>query len=82
MDKTKNRFVILCHGAFNYVKNKTGNMLIRYRTEEVVGVIDNTKVGETAHSELGYGGNIPVVESFGLGEISSQLRTVKGTTGL
>ncbi|MBT5440971.1 MAG: DUF1611 domain-containing protein, partial [Candidatus Marinimicrobia bacterium] len=64
MDKTKNRFVILCHGAFNYVKNKTGNMLIRYRTEEVVGVIDNTKVGETAHSELGYGGNIPVVESF------------------
>jgi uncharacterized NAD-dependent epimerase/dehydratase family protein len=64
MVKDKNKFVILCHGAFNYVKNKTGNMLIRYRTDEVVGIIDNTKVGETAQSELGYGGDIPVVESF------------------
>ncbi len=64
MFKTKKKFVILCHGAFNYVKNKTGNMLIRYRQDEVVGIIDNTKVGETAHSELGYGGDIPVVENF------------------
>ena len=64
MVKSKNRFVILCHDAFNYVKNKTGNMLIRYRTEEVVGIIDKTKIGKTAYSELGYGGNIPVVENF------------------
>lgn len=64
MSKPKNKFIILCHGAFNYVKNKTGNMLIRYRSDEVVGIIDNTKVGETAQTELGYGGDIPVVENF------------------
>ena len=64
MSKSKNKFIILCHGAFNYVKNKTGNMLIRYRPDEVLGIIDNTKVGETAQTELGYGGDIPVVRNF------------------
>ncbi len=39
-------------------------MLIRYRTNEVVAVIDKTKAGKTAESELGYGGDIPVVENF------------------
>ena len=64
INSSENKFIILCHGAFNYVKNKTGNMLIRYRSDEVVGIIDNTKVGETAQTELGYGGDIPVVENF------------------
>ena len=45
MQNQKKRFVILCHGAFNYIKNKTGNMLIRYRPDEVVAVIDREKVG-------------------------------------
>ncbi|GIR23429.1 hypothetical protein CM15mP37_09340 [bacterium] len=35
------KIVILCHGAFNYIKNKTGNMLIRYRESDVVAVIDH-----------------------------------------
>jgi len=64
MVKSKKKFVVLCHGAFNYIKNKTGNMLIRYRPDEVVAIIDNMKVGETSQSELGYGGDIPVVENF------------------
>ena len=60
----KKKIVILSHGAFNYIKNKTGNMLIRYRTEEVVAVLDRTKSGITAYDELGYGEDIPVLDNF------------------
>ena len=60
----KKKIVILSHGAFNYIKNKTGNMLIRYRTDEVIALLDRTKSGMTASDELGYGGNIPVLDNF------------------
>ena len=43
MNNTEKRIVILCHRAFNYIYNKTGNMLIRYRPEDVVAVIDREK---------------------------------------
>ncbi len=39
-------------------------MLIRYRSDEVLAVIDKTKSGSTSQDELGYGGDIPVVDSF------------------
>lgn len=58
------RFVILAPGAFDYIKNKTGNMLIRYREKEVTAVIDPQKTGKTAGEILGYGGSIPVIGSF------------------
>ena len=64
MSQSKKKIVVLCHGAFNYIKNKTGNMLIRYRTDEVVAILDNTKVGITSEHELGYGGDIPVLDNF------------------
>ena len=64
MNNNNKRIAILCHDAFNYILNKTGNMLIRYRTDEVVAIIDKSKAGKTAESELGYGGDIPVVENF------------------
>ncbi len=64
MSGNSKKFAILSHDAFNYILNKTGNMLIRYRTDEVVAVIDRSKTGKTAKSELGYGGDIPVVDSF------------------
>lgn len=57
------RYAILAINAFDYILNKTGNMLIRYRPEEVMGVIDPAKSGLTAEAVLGYGGNIPVVSS-------------------
>ena len=60
----KKKIVILSHGAFNYIENKTGNMLIRYRTDEVIALLDRTKSGMTANDELGYGGNIPVLDNF------------------
>ena len=64
MNNSKKRFAILCHEAFNYIKNKTGNMLIRYRPDEVVAVIDREKIGSTSEEEVGVGGNTPVVGDF------------------
>ena len=64
MNNSKKRFAILCHEAFNYIKNKTGNMLIRYRPDEVVAVIDREKIGSTSEKEVGVGGNTPVVGDF------------------
>ncbi|MEE8436913.1 MAG: DUF1611 domain-containing protein [Candidatus Neomarinimicrobiota bacterium] len=58
------QFVILAPGAFDYIKNKTGNMLIRYREKEVRAVIDPQKAGKTAQEVLGFGGRIPVIGTF------------------
>ena len=58
------RYVILAHGAFDYIYSKTGNMLIRYRAEDVCAVIDSSQTGKTADAILGWGGNIPCVGSF------------------
>ena len=58
------RFVILAIDSFDYIENKTGNMLIRYRTDEVVAVIDPSKKGLFSQDVIGVGGNIPVVSSF------------------
>jgi uncharacterized NAD-dependent epimerase/dehydratase family protein len=58
------RFVILSIDSFDYIENKTGNMLIRYRTSEVVAVIDPSKQGLCSQDVIGVGGKIPVVSSF------------------
>ena len=58
------RFVILAIDSFDYIENKTGNMLIRYRTDEVVAVIDPSKKGFHSQDVIGVGGKIPVVSSF------------------
>ena len=64
MNSPKKRFVVLCHEAFNYIKNKTGNMLIRYRPDEVVAVVDKEKVGSSCEKEVGVGGNTPILPDF------------------
>tara|TARA_B100000242_G_scaffold234039_1_gene173939 strand:+ start:784 stop:1815 length:1032 start_codon:yes stop_codon:yes gene_type:complete len=58
------RYVILAIGSFDYIENKTGNMLIRYQPDRVVAVIDPFKEGKTAEEVLGWGGNIPCVKTF------------------
>jgi len=58
------RFVILAIDSFDYIENKTGNMLIRYRMNEVVAVIDPSKDGLYSKDVIGIGGKIPVVSSF------------------
>ena len=50
------RYAILAIGAFDYIYSKTGNMLIRYRPDEVVAVIDPEQAGKTANQVLGWGG--------------------------
>jgi len=57
-------FAILCPGAFDYILNKTGNMLIRYRPKDVCCVIDPSKAGRTAQDVLGFGGEISIVSNF------------------
>ena len=58
------RYVILAIGSFDYLENKTGNMLIRYQSDKVLAVIDPDKEGKTAQEVLGWGGDIPCVKSF------------------
>ena len=58
------RYVILAIGSFDYIENKTGNMLIRYRTSEVVAIIDPNKKDLISQDVIGAGGNIPVVSTF------------------
>ena len=58
------RYVILAIGSFDYLENKTGNMLIRYQPDKVLAVIDPYKAGKVAEEVLGWGGDIPCVKSF------------------
>ena len=58
------KYAILASGAFDYILNKTGNMLIRYEPQSVTAVIDKEKAGKTVQEVLGFGGDIPVVSSF------------------
>ena len=58
------RYVILSIDSFDYIENKTGNMLIRYRTSEVVAVIDPNKQGLCSQDVIGVGGKIPVAVSY------------------
>ena len=58
------RYVILAHNSFDYIYSKTGNMLIRYRPEDICAVIDSSQSGKTAEDVLGWGGSIPCVANF------------------
>ena len=55
------RYLILADGLFGPEESKTANACIRYTPERVVGIIDASKAGSTAHQVLGFGGDIPVV---------------------
>ena len=39
-------------------------MLIRYRPDEVVAVVDKEKVGSSCEKEVGVGGNTPILPDF------------------
>ncbi|MGH7721155.1 MAG: DUF1611 domain-containing protein [Gemmatimonadaceae bacterium] len=58
------RFVILAEGQFGPLTSKTANSCIRYTPERVVAVIDSRRAGRTVHDVLGFGGDIPVVDSL------------------
>ena len=58
------RYAVLAHESFDYILSKTGNMLIRYKPNEVCAVIDRNHYGKTAEDVLGWGGSIPCVLNF------------------
>lgn len=55
------RIAILTEGRTNPSDAKTACGMLRYRREEVVGLIDSTRAGKTAGELMGAGGDIPVV---------------------
>lgn len=63
----KRRLLILAEGKFSPLRSKTANGAIVYMRDEVVAVVDSTKVGKTAQDVLGYGGAIPVVRDIKAG---------------
>ena len=58
------RYLILADGDFGPMTSKTANSVIRYRPDQVVGVLDRQHAGRTSQDVLGFGGAIPVVGSM------------------
>jgi uncharacterized NAD-dependent epimerase/dehydratase family protein len=59
------RIVILTEGRSNPTDAKTATGVIRYRTDEVVAILDSAYAGRQAEEVLGVGGAIPFVGSLG-----------------
>lgn len=57
----KQNIIILTEGHSNTHTAKTACSVIRYRTEDVVAVLDSTQAGRTTQDLLEVGGEIPVV---------------------
>jgi uncharacterized NAD-dependent epimerase/dehydratase family protein len=60
----ESRFLILADGAFGPMTSKTANVIIRYRPDRVVAVVDRRNAGRTVDAILGFGGKTPVVSSM------------------
>jgi len=58
------KLLILTEGHTNPLTAKTAASVIRYRTDEVVAILDSTCRGKTSGELLGVGGSIPVVGSL------------------
>ncbi len=58
------KIVLLTQGHSNPHTAKTACSLLRYRSSEVVAVLDGTQSGITANQLLGVGGDIPVIASL------------------
>ncbi len=54
------RIVLLTEGNSNPGKGKTAASILRYRGQEVVGVVDSTQAGKSAAELFGVGGETPV----------------------
>lgn len=55
------RTVLLAEGDFSTFGAKTAVCYLRYRTPDVVAVVDGTRAGMTAQDAVGFGGAVPVV---------------------
>ena len=55
------RIAVMAEGSFTPMDAKTALGVLRYRTSEVVAVIDSGRAGRTCDDCVGVGGDIPVV---------------------
>jgi uncharacterized NAD-dependent epimerase/dehydratase family protein len=63
LGKTR-RLAVLAEGCFNATDAKSAVGVLRFRSNEVVAIIDSTRAGRTAQSCAGVGGELPVVGSL------------------
>jgi uncharacterized NAD-dependent epimerase/dehydratase family protein len=57
------RTLLLADGEFSVFGAKTAVCYLRYRTSDVVAVVDATRTGRTVQQAVGFGGDIPIVAS-------------------
>lgn len=58
------RMVVLTEGNTEPTAGKTASALLRYRSSEVVALIDSTQAGKNLMELMGAGGGIPIVASL------------------
>lgn len=58
------RMVVLTEGKTTPFYAKTAMSLVKYRSPDVLALLDSTQAGQTAGALLGLGGDIPVVASL------------------
>lgn len=69
----RRRLVILTEGHSEPIAAKTAASVLRYKSNDVVALLDTTQAGKTAQQLLGVGGEIPVVDSLGAVPTASAL---------
>jgi uncharacterized NAD-dependent epimerase/dehydratase family protein len=57
------RYLVYAQDQFGTPSAKTAHSVIRYSASHVAAVLDRTHVGERVHDVLGFGGDIPIVET-------------------
>lgn len=60
----KQKIIVLTQGHSNPVTAKTGASVIRYRTDEIVAVLDSENIGGCPKELLGVGKGIPIIGSL------------------
>ena len=58
------RIVLLTEGHSEPLAGKTASCLLRYRTADIVAILDSTQAGRTADELFRVGGAIPVVATL------------------
>lgn len=58
------RIVILTEGHTDPLGAKTANVLLRYRQDDIVALLDSTEAGKKAADLIGVGGDTPIVASL------------------
>src|SRR3982751_4664491 len=61
------RYLIYCEKQLGTPASKTGNSVIRYSGPQVTAVIDSQHAGKRISEVIGFGGDIPIVDSVEAG---------------